>query len=645
MCGIVGIWAPDGNLERETVKAMTDSIAHRGPDMSGIHIEQTEPGTLGLGHRRLSILDVSENGSQPFDSSCGRYVLCYNGEIYNHLSIRAELEGEGIAPEWTSTSDTETLIEAISKFGLDGALSRANGMFAFALWDRLEKSITLARDRFGEKPLYYGFDKGRFMFASELKALKRLPGFDPALDHEALSQFFALSYVPAPLCIYAGLSKLLPAHRITLDVASGHITEQEPYWDLREVAKKPPFEMPEEALMNDLEEHLFRAVESRSLSDVPLGCFLSGGVDSAAITALMQSGSETPVETFSIGFEDRQFDEAPHARAVSKHLGTSHHEAYLSSQDAFSLLPELGELWDEPFADSSQIPTYFVNKLAKEHVTVCLSGDAGDELFAGYNRHHMGLHAWNRSQAFPAVLRPGLAWALERAPVATLDKLQAYLPAKYRVSRLTDRLPKLARVMACKDVGAYYRSVISHGIDPMSILAFEIDAVEEVKLEGGDIATLRAQIMLADQLGYLPNDVMTKVDRASMAVSLEARVPFLDHELVEFAWRLPDEMRVRDGVGKWALREILYRHVPRNLIERPKTGFSMPIENWLRGPLRDFAEELLSDASLGDSGVFDVPAVRGLWHDFQSGRRGIYSLIWNILVFQIWWRSQKPANH
>ena len=642
MCGLIGVWSPKAPLPTTLFQDMTMALKHRGPDMGDVYAETVAApaGQIALGHRRLSILDLSDQGKQPYHSVDGMLSLVYNGEIYNHMELRAELDAGSLDHTWQSASDTETLMVCLQHYGVQPTLERLNGMFAFALWDAQEGTITLARDRFGEKPLYYGFVGDRFVFASELSPLTALPDWQPTIDRTALSLFLSYSYVPSPFCIYEGLHKLEAAHSCTFSTQTGKVSAPQQYWSLQLCSKAPRLTGSDTEIMTQLESLLDDAVQSRCLSDVPLGCFLSGGVDSSLVASLMQARSDKPVKTFSIGFDDPQFNEAIHAKAIADHLGTDHHELYVSAEQARALVPELGKIWDEPFADSSQIPTYMVNKMAREHVKVCLSGDGGDELFSGYNRYTTGLAVWQKSQKLPKPVRRSLAWLAKKAPAAALDSVQEKLPVRFRVSRLADRLPKLANVLALDSVRAYYNNLTTQLHDPQALLRDKgpvgtVDRVQNVF----DTETLdpRRRMMLADQLGYLTDDILTKVDRASMAVSLEARVPLLDHRLVEYAWQLPDHMLVRDGSSKWALREVLYKHVPREMIERPKIGFGIPIETWLRGPLRDWAEDLLSNDKLERHDLFEASAVENLWKSFLAGQPGLAFQLWPLLMFQSWY--------
>lgn len=578
-------------------------------------------------------------------SPCGRYLLVYNGEIYNHEDLRAELEREGGHFEWRGHSDTETLLAALRHWGVEGALGRLNGMFTFALWDTRDRTLFLARDRMGEKPLYYGRIGETFFLASELKALTVHPEWRGDVDRDALALYMRHNYVPAPWSIYRGIGKLPPAHFVVVRDGGAHIGEPQCYWDLASVAEQgssAPFSDPGQ-IMGALDDLLRDAVRRRMASDVPLGAFLSGGYDSTTVAALMQVQSDRPVKTFSIGFHETAYNEAEHAKAVASHLGTDHTEFYVTPREAMAVIPRLPEIYDEPFADSSQIPTFLVSKLARQHVTVCLSGDGGDELFYGYSRYALGYRVWRKLGVLPSALRRGLAGILSHAPGHTLDAAQRLLPPRFRVPNLADRLPKLAEVLTHRDGEAFYRQLVSHWKAPDQVVlgACEPDTLLTQPDQLPRLPGLRERMMYLDMMSYLPDDILTKVDRASMAVSLEARVPLLDHRLVEFAWQVPTEYKDRNGQGKWLLREVLYRYVPRKLMERPKMGFGVPIEHWLRGPLRDWAEALLDERRLREEGFFAPAPIRKMWAEHVSGERRWHYLLWDVLMFQAWLETMR----
>ncbi len=642
MCGIVGFWgvAPEPAI----AERMACRIETRGPDDAGIWTDDSAG--LAVAHRRLSILDLSPAGHQPMHSPCGRYVLVYNGEIYNHQDLRSDLEREGGAFDWRGHSDTETLLAALRHWGVQGALERVNGMFAFALWDTSGRTLFLARDRMGEKPLYYGCSGDTFLFGSELKALVDHPDWQGQVDRDALALYMRHNYVPAPWSIYRGIAKLPPAHFVVIREAGRDVGDPICYWDLGRAAEQGVSASggAPEVLTDELDALLRDAVGRRMVADVPLGAFLSGGYDSTTVAALMQAQSHRPVKTFSIGFHEEGYNEAKHAKAVAGHLGTEHTELYVTPEEAMAVIPKLPTIYDEPFSDSSQIPTFLVSQLARQHVTVSLSGDGGDELFCGYNRYVMGYQAWSKLRLLPRPLRGILAGVLNRAPGHALDTIQRQLPRRFQVSNLADRLPKLAEVLAYRDGQSFYRSLVSHAKAPDELVlgSNEPDTILSRPDRLPALPELRERMMYLDMLTYLPDDILTKVDRASMAVSLEARVPLLDHRVVEFAWRVPTAYKYRDGKGKWLLRQVLYRYVPQELMDRPKMGFGVPIEHWLRGPLREWAEELLDKKRLREEGFFDPAPIRRMWQEHVSGKRRWHYYLWDVLMFQAW-LDEKPV--
>lgn len=652
MCGFVGFWDPNtcgSEHHTENLKIagqMSAQIRHRGPDADGIW--RDDGAGLSLAHQRLAILDLSPAGAQPMHSACGRYVLCYNGEVYNHRSIRAEIDATGRSPAWRGHSDTETLLAGIALWGLEATLERANGMFALALWDRNKDTLSLARDRMGEKPVYYGISGGVLLFGSELKALREHPAFENHIDRDALAEFLRLGYVPAPRSIYRNIHKLPPAHLIEIGSASRYLPPARPYWSLEAATRAEPqdWEASPERAIAALDTQLNEAVISRMEADVPLGAFLSGGYDSSTVVAYMQAARDMPIDTFSVGFDEQHYNEAHHAKAVAAHLGTHHTELYVSAQEALDVVPLLPHMYDEPFADASQIPTFLVSQLARQHVTVTLSGDGGDELFCGYNRHTLGFDLFRKIVTLPKPARSGLAWVLRHTSSHSLEKLQLVLPPDRRVQNIAERLPKLVRMLDVNNELDYYRSAISRIQAPGKFLARQGDADGTVGIIDTKALSafkgLREQMMFLDMQSYLHDDVLTKVDRASMAVSLEARVPLLDHRLVEFAWQVPIGLKYRDGQGKWLLRQTLYRHVPKSLMDRPKMGFGVPVADWLRGPLRDWAEDLLNPDDLASDGILNVVAVRALWQAHLLGNGDGEFALWNILMFQAWYRETKP---
>lgn len=646
MCGIAGYWTSGGTaaVAPRVLQAMTDAIAHRGPDDSGAWIDG-EAG-IALGHRRLAVIDLSAAGHQPMASPSGRYVLSYNGEIYNYRDLRAELEAAGAAPAWRGHSDTEVMVTAFDRWGVAGTLERLNGMFAFALWDKERRVLTLARDRMGEKPLCYGRMGDTFLFGSELKALTAHPAFRPEVNRDALASFLRYNCVPAPHSIWRGIVKLPPAHLVEISEGGRSVGEPIAYWDLLSAAERGAADpLPEgPALFDGLEALLKDAVLRRMEADVPLGAFLSGGIDSSLIVSLMQAQASRKVKTFTIGFHEESFNEASHAGAVAAHLGTDHVELYVTAQDALNLVPRLPRIWDEPFSDSSQIPTYLLSALTRRHVTVSLSGDGGDELFGGYNRYVLAM----RLMALGSRLGPGVTRRLarlvrSRAGLRLATGLMRLVPAGRRHLGLEDRLPKIAHTMEAASAEELYRRLVSHAAEPAELVIGGSEPAGPIEGGAGRFADVRQMMMHADAATYLPDDILAKVDRATMAVSLEARVPFLDHRVVEYAWRMPMSAKIRGGTGKYALRTLLDRHVPRALVDRPKAGFGLPLAEWLTGALRDWAEDLLAEDRLREEGFFDVGAIRSLWAE-QLQRGGRHHEIWDVLMFQAWWDEQRAGD-
>lgn len=640
MCGFTGFLERSGFSDGEALlRRMADTIVHRGPDSDGYWIDG-EAG-IALAHRRLAIIDLSPSGHQPMLSHDGRFVLSYNGEIYNHIDLRRELDERG-ATAWRGHSDTETLLEGFATWGVVGTLERANGMFAFALWDRADRKLYLARDRMGEKPLYYGVQGKTLLFGSELKALRQHPAWQGRIDRDALSLFLRHNYVPGPYSIYDGIRKLPPGHYLEMAAGDDDLPEPVAYWDIADKARdgrEHPFEGSPEDGVDALEALLLDAVGIRMAADVPLGAFLSGGYDSSTVVALMQRQSARPVKTFSIGFSEAEYDEAHHAKRVAKHLGTDHTELYVTPQDALDQIPILPHHWDEPFADSSQIPTLLVSRLARTEVTVSLSGDGGDELFCGYTRYTQGYDVWRRLGRMPRGLRKIASRVLRRTPVGAIDTVMKVAPAKLRRMAVGDRLLKLADVLDVDRGDDFYRTLVSHSKNPGALVpgAQEPPTIlSEADPDWPAAGDFRDRMMYLDMRSYLPDDILVKVDRASMAVSLESRVPLLDHRVVEFALALPLAHKLRNGEAKWPLRQLLYRHVPREMMERAKMGFGVPIEHWLRGPLRDWADDLLAPDKLRREGFLDAYAVSRLWADMRSGRQRTHHHVWDILMFQAW---------
>ncbi len=654
MCGLTGWLAATASdipnkLELDArLRHMNDALYLRGPDSEGLW-QDPETG-IAMAHRRLAIVDLSEAGHQPMTSASGRYVIAYNGEIYNHGDLREILEAMRLAPAWRGHSDTETLLAGFEAWGIEGTLTRVTGMFAIALWDRQERRLVLARDRLGEKPMYWGWQGGQagrprvFLFGSELKALHRHPAFAAEVDRDALALLLRHNYIGAPHSIFRGIRKLEPGTWLEVSRDSPEPVIRS-YWSGLEAGlagTRNRFEGSATEAVDQVELLLSASVGRQMMSDVPLGAFLSGGIDSSVVVALMQAQSNRPVRTFTIGFHEPGYNEATFAKAVAQHLGTDHTELYVQPQDALAVIPKLPAMYCEPFSDSSQIPTFLVSQMARQHVTVALSGDGGDELFCGYDRYRITASVWNWLRKVPAPLRRWTSAALRSLSAEQWNRVFGWLRANRQGRNLGDKIHKGAALLGSRDLSVLYQGMVSHWGRPEEVVLSSREPATFLSEPPPGLSSLSEieRMMLLDLLTYLPGDVLTKVDRAAMGVSLETRVPMLDHALIEFAWRLPLDMKLNGNVTKWPLRQVLYRHVPRELIERPKKGFAVPIAAWLRGPLRAWAEALLSEQRLREGGHFDVAPVRRCWQEHLSGRRSWAGQLWDVLMFQAWLETQ-----
>lgn len=651
MCGFAGLLStqlksiPDIAL---CAGRMADALAHRGPDDSGCW--RSRSGYVGLGFRRLAIVDLSGQGHQPMHSRTGRFTLVFNGEVYNHRQLRQELEHDGF--QFRGHSDTEVLLASFERWGIDDAIIRFRGMFAIAVWDEKRQALSLVRDRLGIKPLFIHSAPGIVSFASELKALHAGPRFNAEIDRDALTQFLRYLYIPAPRTIYCNVQKLQPGHIVTITDADQTLPSSRPYWSAEKAArqgKADPFRGTDAEAIDRLEELLDEAVRLRMEADVPLGALLSGGIDSTTVVALLQRAATRPVKTFSIAFEEQEFNEAHHAARLAGHLGTDHTEVLLTGEDALAVVPKLPEIFDEPHADTSQIPAYLISGVARRQVTVALSGDGGDEVYGGYNRYTHGEPLFNRMLRVPAQVRGAVGSGIGGVAPATWDR--AYrgiawaLPGSLRHRMPGDKLSKMGRLMRAGSAAEMYRSLVSAWEQPERLVRGSTGVADPLalRLAAPWPKPLLDRMMLADQETYLPDDQLAKIDRVSMAVSLEVRVPLLDHHLVEFSWRLPHHLKVRDGEGKWLLRQVLYRLVPREMVERPKMGLSVPIDQWLKGPLRPWAEELLDAERIRREGVLNPAPIRAAWESLLAGRSDVGLGVWSVLMFQAWHERWQPA--
>lgn len=650
MCGIIGFFNPTGlssDSSAALIQAMSDRLAHRGPDDAGVWVD--ESAGIAFGHRRLSILDLSPAGHQPMVSAGGRYIIIFNGEIYNHKELRTELAKEHFT--WRGHSDTETLLAGFESWGIEASLKKTVGMFAFALWDRRDRVLFLARDRMGEKPMYYGWQGDTFLFGSELKALRVHPAFLGDIDRNALTLYLRHGYIPTPYSIYDDIFKLPPGTYLQLSALQGHGCQPPPiqYWSLRQVveaSQADPFCGSEEEAIGELQTRLAEAVSLQRVADVPLGAFLSGGIDSSTVVAMMQGQSTRPVRTFTIGFHEGGYNEAEHAKAVAQHLGTDHTELYVTSRDAMDVIPRLPTLFDEPFGDSSAIPTYLVSELAKQYVTVSLSGDGGDELFGGYGRYHRTQRHWSAVQRIPSSMRRMLAGAIGMLPANGNSKLSALvLPGSNRQPS-GEKAKLLSMLLTAKAMETFYQAEVSQWKNPVETVigGAEVPTVMNDPSRHLKDGRLYDRMMYTDLVSYLPDDILVKVDRAAMGVSLETRVPMLDHRVIELSWRFPPQLKIRNGQAKWLLRQVLLKYVPESLIDRPKMGFGVPVDQWIRGPLRDWAEDLLSEQRLEAEGFFRPKAIREKWQEHITGRYNWRDSLWIALSFQSWLRTANTAS-
>lgn len=653
MCGIVGFRAFGGTRRTAgaTVERMAALLFHRGPDDEGAWSDADSG--IALAQRRLSIVDLSPAGHQPMLSASGRYMIVYNGEIYNYEELRSDLDSSSQIA-WRGHSDTEVLLAAIERWGLKGALGRCTGMFAIALWDKQERKLFLARDRIGEKPLYYGWVGDAFVFGSELKAFAGFPTWSPIIDRDSVALLMRHNYIPAPYTIYKGINKLRPGHVLELsDQAYRNRTPHvEPYWraaDAAERGRAAPFSGNKEDAVEALDSLLRQSLRGQMMADVPLGAFLSGGVDSSTVVAIMQSMSLKPIRTFTIGFHQPDYNEAEHAKEVARHLGTNHTELYVTEAEALDVIPKLPKIYCEPFSDSSQIPTFLVSQLARQEVTVSLSGDGGDELFSGYTRYKLADSFWNRLSRVPAPLRNAASSLATLPSPTTYDRIAGPLmrlaPMAYRRGQIGDKIHKAAELLSLRSSADVYRRLCSHWTTPEELV---VGGNEKPTMLTGfeklpELAGNVERMMFTDVVSYLPDDILVKVDRAAMAVSLETRVPLLDHRIVEFALSLPLQISRADNTPKWPLKQLLNRHVPKNLIDRPKMGFGVPIDTWLRGKLRPWAEALLDPSRLRSEGMFNAELVRRTWEEHLSGRRNCQYLLWDVLMFQAWHQEHSSA--
>ena len=631
MCGILGYWGADSS--QENIKLMTQKLRHRGPDSNGTWSDPQEP--LHLGHTRLSILDLTDNGSQPMVSSCGQFVLVFNGEIYNHLDIRKQL-----SHKWIGHSDTETLLAAITRWGIKATLKKLDGMFALAVWDRETQILSLARDRMGEKPLYFGINRGIFYFASELKVLETHSHFKPTIDPSAIDLYLKYLYIPSPYSIYNGVFKMKPGHYVQISNHGRNVSPQQCYWDIKSVAMQPKNERPFQEAVDELESLLSSSVKRRLMSDVPLGVFLSGGIDSSVVAALAQKQNSQPINTFSIGFNEKKYNEAHYAKNVAEFLGTNHHEHYFSANDALEVIPKLADIWDEPFSDSSQIPTFMLSKMTAQKVKVALSGDGGDELFYGYTKYLLSNQLWDSIRSV-GPKKAQLAVPLLAMADGISRPLRTLMPKNSKAFIALERIPKLKRLipMVKSPYDAFDVFNRNWHFDIMQSnpsYANNLDALNgHVRLDN-----FNDWMQLTDCLHFLSDDILTKVDRASMHNGLECRAPLLDHKIVEFAFGLPNHHKALDGSNKRILKEVLYRHIPASFFDRKKAGFRVPIEEWLKGPLKTWSGDLLHSQAFKNQHYLDSDKIIKMWEEHVHSKKRWHNQLWSVLIFQQWLQNR-----
>lgn len=645
MCGIAGFISNNSLDFKVVLNKMVAEMKHRGPNNSGVWFNNHY--NLGLGHTRLSIVDLSEAGSQPMHSKSGRYTIIFNGEIYNHLVIREELEAK-CRVNWNGTSDTETILEAIDLWGIDRTIEACVGMFAVAIWDSKSKNLSLVRDRMGEKPIYYGWVNGNFIFASELKAIQSFPLFNNSINRNALALFLKHCSIPEPYSIYENIFKLESGSSLSINVNSQEVKKKQ-YWSIEKMVNEnnqPSFRGSSNQAIESLENLISNAVSIQMQADVPLGAFLSGGVDSSVVVALMQKQSYKKVNTFSIGFDQKEYNEAEHAKKVANHIGTNHCETYISGKEVLDIVPLLPKIYSEPFSEASQIPTFLVSKIAKEKVTVSLTGDGGDELFCGYSRYQLANKSWSKSSKVPYFLRSNLFKGVSKMPIGFLEMI--FKPLEGKVDKngkeinFVDKILKAAPLLNFNEKKEFYhKGFMTHNLDATDWVLKSEESQTKFQNNKLKIDSFFAEMMAIDLMTYLPNNNLTKLDRAGMSNSLETRVPLLDHRIVEFAMSLPMEYKLRNGVDKWVLREVLYKYVPKRLIERPKMGFGVPLGEWLRGPLRDWCENLLDEKRLNEEGFFNSQIIREKWIEHLSGKRNWGVQLWDVIVFQDWLDYQR----